>query len=127
MRVIISNIRRYLRQEEEEMEKYQIVIGIKYLFRGYIIKKWSGIDFSFSIKYVELNRVIIAHSMKFYLTCWEDRNKCLHNPEEQWLRIVDWYENEWKEALKGDHLEVKKYVKSNELNVENITTEYMRR
>ena len=104
-----------------------MVIGMKYLFRGHIIKKWSRTDFSFLMKYIELNKVVIACCMNFYLKYWEDRNEYLHNLEEQWLRIVDWYENEQKEALKGDYPQVKKYIQSNKLKVENTTIEYMRR
>ena len=58
-----------------------MVIGMKYLFRGFI-KKWRRMNFSFSMKYVELNKIVITHCMNFYLKCWEDRNESLHNPEE---------------------------------------------
>ena len=83
LRAMINDIRRFLKQEEKEMEINQMVIGMKYLFRGFVIKKWSGTDFSFSMKYIELNKVVIVHYMNFYLKCWEDRNECLHNLEEQ--------------------------------------------
>ena len=58
---------------------------MKYLLRGFVIKKWTGMDFSFSIKYVELNKIVIAHCMNFYFKCQKDRNESLHNPEEQRL------------------------------------------
>ena len=64
------------------METNQMVIGMKYLFRGFVIKKWTRIDFSFSMKYVELNKIVIAHYMNFYLKYWEDRNESLYNQDE---------------------------------------------
>ena len=41
--------------------------------------------------------------------------------------MVDWYENERKEALEGEYSQVKKYVQNNELKIENTNMEYMRR
>ena len=64
------------------MEMNQMAIGTKYLFREFMIKKWTRMDFSFSIKYIELNKIVILHYMNFYLKYQEDRNESLHNPEE---------------------------------------------
>ena len=41
--------------------------------------------------------------------------------------MVDWYENEQKEALEGEYLQIKKYIQNNKLKIENTTMEYMRR
>ena len=58
---MVNNIRRFLRNKEEEMEMNQVAIGIKYVFQGLILKNWIGINFGILLKYVEMNRIIIKY------------------------------------------------------------------
>ena len=34
-------------------------------------------------KYIDLNRTTNKYYMNFYIECWKDRNKKLHNTDEQ--------------------------------------------
>ena len=43
------------------------------------------------------------------------------------MRIIDQYKNIKKEALEREYLQVKKYVHSNEINIERSITKYIRR
>ena len=80
---MINNIRKYLRSEDD-FKINQFGIGMKYLFRGFSIKVWTGTNFSIAEnnKYVESNRIINKYCMEFYRLCWEDRNQKLHNKYE---------------------------------------------
>ena len=57
--------------EKDELEDYktnQVSIGMKELFRGFIIKVWKEVNFS-SSKYHELNKILVNHTIKFYREC----------------------------------------------------------
>ena len=45
-------------EEEEEYEMNQPLIGMKDLFRGYIIKVWKGANFRSNL-YADLNKTVI--------------------------------------------------------------------
>ena len=78
MKSFISDIRKFLRESNEDYETYQGSIGMKYLFWGFIIKVWTSANFS-QIKYVDCNHVIVKYCLLYYRYCWEDRNNKLHN------------------------------------------------
>ena len=54
-----EDILRYLEEEEEDKyETNQQYIGMKELFRGYIVIDWEGVDLQY-VKYRNLNRIIV--------------------------------------------------------------------
>ena len=66
LKSIANNIWWFLRNEEEEMETNQVGISIKHLFRGVIIKNWTGTNFGTLLKHVEMNRIIIKHCIEYF-------------------------------------------------------------
>ena len=126
MRSFISDIRKFLRQSEEDYETNQGSIGMKYLFRGFIIKVQTGVNFS-QTKYVDCNHIIVKHYLLYYSYCWEDRNNKLHDRVMQRERVVNWYEKEKRKARQSQYPQVKKCMEKREVNLETLNTEYIRR
>ena len=63
---IIEDILRYFdSKEEEEYETNQYIIGMRYLFRGYAVKSWKGINFAYN-NYTKLNKILIKHCIYYY-------------------------------------------------------------
>lgn len=52
------------------------------------------------MKHAELNRAIIKHCVNFHIICWEAKNKKLHDPAEQRMRVTHWCKREREEAVK---------------------------
>ena len=126
VRMVVEDIRRFLRNNGEEIESNQGMLGIKYLFRGISIRDWFGANFGTN-KYMQLNHIINKHCMNFYVLCWQHRNEVLHNRFEQQLRIIDWYENEKEIALRGEYPQVRKFILANEFNIEEKIMKYIKR
>jgi len=89
---IIEDILRYLEKEqEEEYETNQAIIGMQHLFRGYAIKAWTGVNFD-QTKYHSLNKILIKHCVLYYTKCWKHRNEIYHDEEKQRERALKWKE-----------------------------------
>ena len=69
-------------EEDEDYEMNQAIIGIKDLFREYIIKAWKGIDFS-NNDYDILNKIVVRIYVEYYIEYWKYRNKIFHDNEIQ--------------------------------------------
>ena len=54
LRMVVNDIRKYLRQNEDDFETNQGLIGMKYLFWGFAIIVWTGLNFSKN-KYTDYN------------------------------------------------------------------------
>ena len=50
---------------------------MKYLFRGFSIRVWTGTNFSIT-KYIGYNRIINKQYIEYYRQYWIDRNEKLH-------------------------------------------------
>ena len=63
-----EDILRYLEYKDnnEEYETSQNLIGMKELFRGYVVRVWIGADMS-SDKYRKLNKIIVRKCVEFYV------------------------------------------------------------
>jgi hypothetical protein len=126
VRMVVEDIRRLLRNNDEEIASNQGMLSMKYLFRGISIRDWFSMSFGMN-KYIQLNYIINKHYMNFYILYWQHRNNVLHNRFEQRLRIIDWYKNKKEIALGGEYSQVRKFILVNEFNIEEKTTEYIKR
>ena len=69
---ILSFVKDILRSldddDSEECETNQGIIGIRDLFRGHVVKVWSGTNFS-DRKYHKLNKIAVRLCVKHYCNC----------------------------------------------------------
>lgn len=79
---MIEDILQYLENDNSvEHEMSQELIGIRDLFRGFVVKVWKGVDFSYE-KYHSLNKILVRHCIQFYNEYWLHRNVYFHNLEK---------------------------------------------
>ena len=57
-------------EEEEEYETNQQHVGMKELFRGYVVKDWKGTNLS-AIKYETMNKIIARKHVEFHMKHWK--------------------------------------------------------
>ena len=89
---MIEDVLRFLEKEEvEEYDTNQIIVGMRSLFRGCIVKVWKGSDFLLKKCYY-LNKILVKHCVNYYKICWDHRNEILHDKRMQKQRAVEWYE-----------------------------------
>ena len=85
----VEDILRYLEDDcDNEYETNQGMLGMKNIFRGYVIKVWKGTNFE-QKKYRKLNRIVVRLSVQYYYECWIERNKIYHNESVQAERIIN--------------------------------------
>ena len=78
----VEDIMKYARNEQEgDYKSNQQYVGMKELFRGYVVKVWFGVQFN-SLKYHNLNKIIAKKCVEYYLQCWKDRNKDYKNEDK---------------------------------------------
>ena len=118
---MINDIRKYL-IERNDYETNQQYIGFKVLFKGYVIKNWYKANFN-ATKYAKLNKILIKRCVKYYLECQMRRNKALHNAEFQKQRLRKWYEDKKEKGLNGDHKQVRRFIRRNDIKVEISSNE----
>ena len=108
--------------EEEEYTTSQQCIGIKEIFRGFIVKDWEGSNFN-SERFRELNKVLVVNAVLFYKECWTSRNECNFNEEQQRNRVMKWYEEVKRNVEENEPLAVKTFVRRNAINVQRCSVD----
>jgi len=73
----MSDIRKYLLDDNRDYMINQGIIGWKYAFWGYIVKKWIG-DMNTKGWFVNINRKLITLLVIHCVEYWKGRNE-LHN------------------------------------------------
>ena len=126
LRLIIEDIRKFMRDDVDDYETNQQIIGMKHLFRGFSVKAWKGAQDD-KKNYTNLTRIVNQHCMAYYCKCWKDRNEKLHDEDTQRKRVIEWQQKEYEKALNRQHPQVRKYAIENEVDAPNYTTEYLRR
>ena len=74
LKTLIEDTRKFLREDLEDFEINQQVIGTKCLFWGFSIEAWKGIDFS-GYDHAACDGIVNQHCMKCHCECWKDRNE----------------------------------------------------
>ena len=77
---MINNIRLYLVNKEEMFETNQQCIGIRELFRGFIIKVWFETDFT-QTKYEDCIHIIAREYIAYYMNCQQYGNEKFNDKE----------------------------------------------
>jgi hypothetical protein len=111
---------------EDEYETNQHYIGMKDLFRGYVIKNWKETDFN-SRKYRRLNKVLVRQCVWYYNECWKDRNRVMHDESKQRERLKKWYEKEKNKAERSEYRQLNLYVERCKIDIENSTNETIKK
>ena len=65
LRLTIEDIRKFMRDEVDDYETSQEIIGMKHLFRGFSVKAWKGAQVN-NDKHTHLNRIVNQHCMACY-------------------------------------------------------------
>ena len=112
LRLIIEDMRKFMREDTDDFETNQQVIGMKHLFRGFSVKAWTGNEFD-EERHTNFNRIVNQHCMAYYCKCWKDRNEKLHDEATQRKRFIEWQKNEHCKAIEGKHPQVRKYAIEN--------------
>ena len=108
--------------DEDEYESSQQHVGMKNLFRGFIVKDWEGANFN-CVKYSQLNKIVIVNAVKFCNQCWKHRNEEFHNEEKQRVRMINWYNNLKRKVEQDEPPQVKLFVRRNHIDVQRSSTE----
>ena len=108
--------------EDEEHTTSQQCVGIKEIFRGFIVKDWEGSNFN-SERFRELNKVLVVNAVLFYKECWTLRNECNNNEEQQRNRVTKWYEEVKHNVEVNEPLAVQTFVRRNKIKVQRSSIE----
>ena len=65
LRLLINDVRKLMREDEDDYETNQQIIGMKHLFRGFSIKMWK-VTPEDRKNYTNLNRIVNHHCMAYH-------------------------------------------------------------
>ena len=114
--MVEDNLRFLEGENVEEYDTNQIMVGMKSLFRGYVVKVWKGANFS-SKKYYCLNKILVRHCVNYYKTCWDHRNEILYDEVKQKERATEWYEKMKDQIENNEPMQVKLFACRNKIDV----------
>lgn len=92
------------------------MLGMRNMFRGIVVKSWTGNNFETSAD-CKHNKMIVKESAKFYNEHWVDRWNALHTEEEQKKRLSQWCENIFDEMKNGE-CDERKHAERTELDID---------
>jgi len=95
--------------DTEDYETNQQMVGMTYLFRGYVIKVWKGVNFN-QDKYRILNKILIKHCVMYYVKCWKDRNEHYHDEEKQKQRAIQCKRDLEQYIQNNENINVRQYI-----------------
>jgi len=125
--LIINDIESYLLDDGNEYNTTQHLIGMKMIFRGWVVKNWSNVNQQTSFNMKKINKIIVKISVQFYSKCWKHRNEIMHSPEIYRKYMEEWYCNLRELIVRGNKPEMHKYLKTYEINVDQCSTSYIRK
>ena len=78
-----EDIMKYLENDDDDKyETNQYLVGIKELFRGYLVIDWVRTNMNCK-KYCQVNMIIVKECVKFYNKCWKYLNEVLHDENKK--------------------------------------------
>ena len=89
--MILDDINTYLFSKDNEYNTTQHIIGMKMIFRGWVVKNWININQQTSISMKRINKIIVKRSVLYYSKSWKQRNEILHCPEIYRRYMIEWY------------------------------------
>ena len=98
------------------------MIGMRSLFRGYIIKTWKGVNFSVTT-YKNINKIVVRYCVLYYKLCWDNRNQSLHSETVQRERVLEWYSKVKAQVETKEPRQVKLFAMRNHIQVERCRME----
>jgi len=123
----VEDIMKFIRNDDEgEYSTNQQYIGMKELFRGYIVQVWQGVEFN-NVKYHELNRIVVRKCVEYYVKCWKERNEENRNEPKQRDRMKKWYANTIEMIKASNDGELQKYADKHQINIDQSNTETIRK
>lgn len=112
-----EDIMRYLeKDEDDEYETNQHLVGMKELYRGHVAVDWFRTNIN-SKKYRNANQVIVKECVAFYNECWKHSNNVLHYENKQRERLIKWYEKERYRAAQSEYRQLRLHVDKCEVDV----------
>ena len=124
---MIEDIMVFLEEgDEDEYETSQQYIGMKDLFKGFVVKDWKGSNFNCS-KYEVLNKILVNHAVQYYRKCWLDRNEWYHDTDKQKERVTKWKRNLERHVEEKEPQAVKAFVRKHKMNEEGKSVDAIKR
>ena len=118
----VEDIVRYLEEEEDEYETNQYLIGMKELFRGYVVAMWEGTNVN-SKKFKTMNKIVVKRCVEHYVKCWKHRNEAYNDEEKQKERMKKWYKKELRNAENSEYEQIREYARKFKINEERYSSE----
>jgi hypothetical protein len=123
--LIIGDIRKYLWQQEEGYVTTQQEVGMKYVFRGWVVMNWINVNHRQSHVMKQANKIIARKSVEFYSKAWSNRNECFHDKDRFRSHVVEWYERIVTCINEGNRSEMKRYLRNQQLDVDKCDSSYI--
>ena len=80
--LLLTDAKEYLHNEQQdEGHTTQSLVGMKHLFRGWIVKNWTNVQEAQPKRMHSINKIVIKQSVIFYAEAWKHRNEIKHDPE----------------------------------------------
>ena len=99
--MIVSDIKRYINEEDQHYVMTQHVIGMELLFKGWVVRNWLNVQDDQQMEMKQMNKIIVKISMMFYSKAWQHCNEVLHDKDKYREHVIEWHRRLNKEIERG--------------------------
>ena len=75
----------------------------------------------------DINKIFVKHSVKYYSKAWKHRNDILHSNEVYRKYVIEWNSNLVSMIQTGNKPEMRKYLRTYVIKVDNCTNSYIQK
>jgi len=126
-KLIIEDVTQYLaRNESWTYNTTQHIIGMKNMFKGWIVKGWDNPEKEQSPEMIKVNKMLVKASVSYYSKSWVHRNEMLHNPKSYKSYVVQWHNRIVELIERSNRPVMRQYLRIQKIDTEKCSSGYIR-
>ena len=125
--MVVMDIKRHIGLElSGEYFTTQHIIGMKCIFRGWVVKNWRDVRDEQTQVMKQMNKIIVKKSVNFYSEAWKHRNEVLHCPEKYKEYVIDWHKKIVRMIESSNKPEMIRYLRMQRIDVSRCSNACIR-
>ena len=126
-KLILNDVTQYLAMNTEwNYVTTQHIIGMKNMFKGWIVKGWDDPRKEQSSDMRKVNIMLVKASVSYYSKSWVHRNEMLHNPEKYKEYVVQWHHRIVALLERSNRPVMRQYLRTQQIDTEKCSSGYIR-
>lgn len=114
--LIVKDIETYVNQESNEHTTTQHIVGMDFIFKGWVMKNWLNAQHKQECIMKKMNKIIVKCSVTFYSKAWMHRNEIMHNTDKCKECVVEWHKRIVNKIESGNKPSMRRYLRMQKID-----------